>query len=62
MSLQDDYFELDEELNGTQKKQLNRIWEAFCEMESEYDNLIRMKNLMRNAIRIAVSDDLTQPI
>jgi hypothetical protein len=39
MSLQDDFFDLSDELQGSQKEALNRIWAALCESEqSEIDH------------------------
>lgn len=35
MSLQDDYFELDAELKGDQKRKMRRIWRALCEAEAD---------------------------
>jgi len=35
MSLQDDYFDLIADLDATDQKALNRIWAAFCLLETE---------------------------
>lgn len=40
MSLQDDYFDLSESLQGWQKEAFERIWEAFCLMEAEQEDLL----------------------
>ncbi len=51
MSLQDDYFELNAELKGVQKKRMRRIWKAFCEAEAyaeEAAECVRLINTARS--------------
>lgn len=58
MSLQDDYFELSESLKGHKREKLERIWEAFCEIEAEYDDLVKIKNSVRNVFNLAFQEEL----
>lgn len=58
MSLQDDYFDLSESLKGHQKETLDRIWEAFCELEEEYDHLLAIRNSLRNLIELSFKDEI----
>ena len=46
MSLQDDAFELDDALKGWKKEAFNRIWEIFCELEAENEDLLRYKRVI----------------
>jgi predicted RNA-binding Zn ribbon-like protein len=57
VSLQDDYYELDASLKGWKKTALNRIWDAFCEMEAEYDKLTEIKRHLREAVRLTFEDE-----
>jgi hypothetical protein len=53
MSLQDDYFDLDAELKGEQKRKMRRIWKAFCEAEEEAEDAkecVRLVNIARNLL------------
>jgi hypothetical protein len=47
MSLQDDYFDLKASLKGENKKAFLRIWEAFCELESEVEELTEISRAVR---------------
>lgn len=58
MSIQDDYFELSESLKGHKREKLERIWEAFCEMEAEYDDLVKIKNSVRNIFDLSFKEEL----
>ncbi len=49
MSLQDDYFDLTRSLRGENKKRMLRIWEAFCEMEKDYDKTAEIVRCFRQA-------------
>ena len=57
MSLQDDYFDLDASLKGENKKRFLRIWEAFCEMESEHDKLRELRSHFRKMVELAFPAD-----
>lgn len=54
MSLQDDYYELKAELKGPNKKRLERIWEAFIDLENELEEsreCVKLINLARNLLQ-----------
>ena len=51
MSLQDDYFDLNASLKHEDNKALNRIWEAFCQMEEEQESLCELRGNVRAMIR-----------
>lgn len=57
MSLQDDYFELSESLSGHKLEKLNRIWDAFCEMDAEYEDLLRIKNSVKNLVTLCFQEE-----
>lgn len=57
MSLQDDYFDLRSSLKGENKRALNRIWKAFCEMEKEQDRLNEIASSMRRAVSLLFKED-----
>lgn len=50
MSLQDDAFDLLDELEGDQKKSFERIWKVFCQYEAENYKLSSIVNGMKKAI------------
>lgn len=52
MSLQDDYFELDAQLKGEQKRKLRRIWGAFCQAEAEADSAAECVKFVNTARRL----------
>ena len=58
MSLQDDYYSLSQSLDGWKKEAFERIWEAFCEMEDEHDNLLRIRNSVRNLLELSFKDEV----
>jgi hypothetical protein len=60
MSLQDDYFELTEQdtLSVGHKKAVNRIWNAFCDMEKEQEDLIDIQRSFKNIIRLCLKREL----
>lgn len=49
MSLQDDYFDLDAELKGDQKRKMRRIWSALCGMERETEEARQCVALVNSA-------------
>jgi len=53
MSLQDDYFDLDAQLKGEQKRKLRRIWKTLCEAEytaEEASECVRLINAARRLL------------
>lgn len=58
MSIQDDYFDLSQSLKGWKKEAFKRIWEAYCEMKNEYDDLLRIKNSVRNLLELSFKDEV----
>lgn len=60
MSLQDDYFELNEHegLSANHKKALKRIWNAFCDMENQQDDLLDIQRNFKNIIRLCFKQEL----
>lgn len=52
MSLQDDYFELDAELKGDQKRKMRRIWRALCEAEADTAEAAECVRLINTARRL----------
>jgi len=52
MSLQDDYFDLDAELKGDQKRKMRRIWKAFCEAEEDVEEAAECVRLINCARRL----------
>jgi hypothetical protein len=53
MSLQDDYYDLDAELKGHQKRKMRRIWAAFCQAEAdaeEASECVRLINVARRLL------------
>jgi hypothetical protein len=52
MSLQDDYFDLDAELKGEQKKKMRRIWKAFCAAEADAEEAAECVRLINVARRL----------
>lgn len=50
MSLQDDYFDLSESLEGEHKAAFERIWAAFCEMENEQESLLKIRGAVRTMV------------
>jgi len=61
VSLQDDYFDLESELTGENKKRFLRIWEAFCELEAESEQLLALRGSLRRVIEIVGQSELQQP-
>lgn len=58
MSLQDDYYELEENLeDGPMKDCVNRIWDAFCEMESEQEDLLDLRDKLKSVIYLVIKED-----
>lgn len=57
MSLQDDYFDLDETLKGDQRRKMRRIWKALCEAESDADEARECVALV-NSARLLLSDKM----
>ena len=53
MSLQDDFFDLESELKGDQKKKFMRIWHAFVDLERETEPLQTMRASLKRAIEAA---------
>jgi len=59
MSLQDDYYDVEDTLKKRKKptqgdyKAFDRIWCAFGELEAEVDELRAMKSCLRTAVKIA---------
>ncbi len=56
MSLQDDYFELNAKLKGWQREALNRIWDAFVEIENEHEQLCQLRNCVRGMIELTFEE------
>lgn len=56
MSLQDDYFDLDDHLKGEYKKKFRRIWRAFCEMENEQEELLAIRGAVRQMVELTFTD------
>ena len=52
MSLQDDYFDLDAELKGDQKRKMRRIWKALCEAEADAEEAAECVRLINVARRL----------
>lgn len=59
MSLQDDYFDLESRLKGENKEKFIRIWNAFVDMENEYQDLLEIKNSVKRMIKLAFKDEVT---
>ena len=57
MSLQDDYFDLAASLRGEKKKAFMRIWEAFCVMENEHEDLLQIRGAVRRAVELTFKKD-----
>lgn len=64
MSLQDDYFELNEHegLSANHKKALKRIWNAFCDMENQQDDLLDIKRSFKIIIKLCLEDEINSLI
>lgn len=60
MSLQDDYFELKAKLKGNSKKQLERIWEAFVQMENEHEALLQIRGAVRRMVELTFNTEETK--
>ena len=58
MSLQDDYFDLSESLQGWQKEAFERIWEAFCEMENEQEDLLKIRSSVRTLLEVSFKEEV----
>lgn len=58
MSLQDDYFDLESRLKGENKEKFIRIWNAFVDMENEYQDLLEIKNSVKRMIKLAFKDEV----
>ena len=58
MSLQDDYFELSESLKGSQKEALDRIWETFCVMEEQQEDLLAIKRTVRDLVDLTFKEEI----
>lgn len=60
MSLQDDYFELirSENLLSDQKIAIKRIWDAFCDMENQQDELLDIQRAFKNIVRLCFKLEL----
>ena len=56
MSLQDDYYDLDETLKGEDKEKFNRIWDAFCEMEAEQERLLAIRGAFRRMVELTFEE------
>lgn len=56
MSLQDDYFDLESTLKGENKKKFLRIWEAFVDMEKEYEDLIQIKSAVKKMVELTFKE------
>ena len=52
MSLQDDYFDLDSRLKGADKRALQRIWNAFLELDRKNEELLPIVNHIKSAIQL----------
>ena len=59
MSLQDDYFDLESRLKGENKEKFIRIWNAFIDIEKEYQDLLEIKNSVKRMIKLAFKDEVT---
>lgn len=59
MSLQDDYFDLESRLKGENKEKFIRIWNAFVDMENEYQDLLEIKNSVKRMVKLAFKDEVT---
>lgn len=57
MSLQDDYFDLSAILKGKNKEALERIWGAFCDMESEQEELLEIKRSLKRLIELVFKNE-----
>ena len=57
MSLQDDYFDLESRLKGENKEKFIRIWNAFVDMENEYQDLLEIKNSVKRMAKLAFKDE-----
>lgn len=58
MSLQDDYFDLSESLQGWQKEAFERIWEAFCLMEAEQEDLLQIRSSVRTLLEVSFKEEV----
>ncbi len=58
MSLQDDYFDLESRLKGENKEKFIRIWNAFVDMENEYQDLLEIKNSVKRMVKLAFKDEV----
>jgi hypothetical protein len=52
LSLQDDFWEVEAELDDKLLPPLHRIWEAFVEMENEQEDLLRLRGAVRTMIEV----------
>ena len=52
MSLQDDYFDLAASLKGEELAAFERIWESFCEMEAEHEDLLAIRGAVRTMVSL----------
>jgi hypothetical protein len=70
MSLQDDYFDLSASLKGWHKEAFDRVWEAFCDLESEQEDLLKIKGAVRDLLELTKDEvkileqrlELTKPV
>lgn len=60
MSLQDDYFDLSESLEGWQKEAFQRIWDAFVDMESEHEKLLEIRGAVRKMVELTFPSEEKQ--
>lgn len=58
MSLQDDYFDLSQSLKGWKKEAFERIWEAFCVMEEEQEDLREIRRSVRTLLELSFKDEV----
>jgi hypothetical protein len=60
MSLQDDYFDLENSLEGWQKAAFLRIWEAFVDMENEHEELLAIRGAVRKMVELTFKQEREQ--
>ena len=60
MSLQDDYFDLEVYLkkNKPMLKAFNRIWEAFCYMEAQENELLKIRECFRTMVELTFPPEI----
>ena len=57
MSLQDDYFDLKEALEGEELKAFLRIWDAFVDMENEQEDLLAIRGAVRRMVNLTFNQE-----